>query len=169
MIYFWLSLEFTMTFLKLSYHFLFLSHDFLMTLSRLIYVFLMIFFWLSKESIRTFSGLSKDFLKSVSWISHNCLVTFSYLSYAFLRTFSGNARVIFFLALVKLLPKFLVFCRESEECCNFLFHFFWHFMTIYGALWYFMALLWHFMPLFGTFGLVYGLWRIHFCRNLCPI
>ena len=156
-----------------------LSQDFLKTLSWLSRNFLRTCSVLSQDFPKSFSGLSYYFLVNYSWFLHAIYMTFLLLSQKFrmtflslfqdfLRNFSGNARVIFFLAWVKLLPKFSVFCRKSEECCNFYF-IFWHFLTIYGALWYFMALLWHFMPLFGTFGLVYGLWRIYSFRNLCPI
>ena len=49
---------------------------------------------------------------------------------------ASNACVNFFLARVKSVPNFTVFCR-SKECCNcaLLLSFFWHFMDAYGALW----------------------------------
>ena len=78
---------------------------------------------------------------------------------------AGNACVIFFLARVKSVPNFTVFCWKSEECRNYalLSSYFGKFVTIYGALWYFLALLWHFMALLACYTV---LWRIHFCRNL---
>ena len=80
---------------------------------------------------------------------------------------ASNAHVIFFLAQVKSMPNFTFFCRKSERCRNLLFSFvviFWHFMTIYGALWDFLKILGHFMPLFLACYTV--LWRIHLYCNL---
>ena len=68
---------------------------------------------------------------------------------------ASNACVNFFLVRVKYVPNFTVFCRESEKCCNFALLFFWAFMTIYGTLGYYVALLWHFMALVGAFGLLH--------------
>ena len=80
-----------------------------------------------------------------------------------------HACVNFFLAWVKSVPSFTVFCCKSEECCNISLYrdFFWHFMTIYEALWYFLASLWHLMAILALLACYTVLWRIHFWRNLC--
>ena len=81
----------------------------------------------------------------------------------------SNACVNNFLAEVKSVPNFTVFCRKSEKCRNFSL-----LLSFSGKLWLFMAIYGTFknsMAIYATFFALLAcytvLWRINFCRNLC--
>ena len=84
---------------------------------------------------------------------------------------ASNACVNFFLARVKSVPNFTVFCCKSEGCRNFAFflYFFagilWIFTARYGTFWHFHGTLWRLWPftLFCgkfTFAAIYALFRV---------
>ena len=92
---------------------------------------------------------------------HTCILYTEYTGRDGKKTYerASNARVHFFLA------KVLSQKWGMLQFCALIAIFFWHFMTIYSALFYFLALLWHFWHLLALLACYIVLWRIH-CRNL---
>ena len=101
--------------------------------------------------------ITLNFSFKIFYLKHE-LFYYSLFSQRWKKTYecASNACVNFFLARVKYVANFTVLFAKVRNIAilHFYCHFF-HFMTINGALEFFLALLWHFMAIVSTFTLLH--------------